>query len=108
MQKPTLSYTYQAPVAARNQTPGKPFTIAPSFMSQLGLPPNHFFELTEQTVRDFVFVTAADTRHFVEIKDCVASIQIYFPGYDIHIYDIGLTKAEITEVRNMYRRGGDY
>jgi hypothetical protein len=99
-QKTSLPYIYQPPIASRIQIAGKRFNIPPSFMARIGLPPEKFFQLSGDTVRDFVFVSAADTKHIVEMRDCVASIQKYFSGYHIHIYDIGLKKAEVTEVRN--------
>ena len=89
---------YTPPEAARVRDGGKKFGIDPKFMAKLGLPPDEYFDLSNSTVRDFVFVTAADTRHMVEIRDCVASIQLNFPEYHIHVYDIGMTEDEIAEV----------
>jgi hypothetical protein len=64
----------------------------------MGLPPTSFFQLSPETVRLFVFVTAVDTSHFKELRDCVGSVQQHFTGYDIHLYDLGMTSAEIKEV----------
>ena len=93
-----LPYAYKPPEAAKVDKVGKKFGIDPEFIAKIGLPPDEFFQLNNDTVRDFVFVTAADTRHVVEMRDCVASIQLYFPGYDIHLYDIGMTEEEASEV----------
>lgn len=43
-------------------------------------------------------VTAADTKHFEEIKDAIGSVQNFLPTNKLKIYDIGLTKLEVMQV----------
>ena len=93
-----LAYVYSPPTQSGLQTTGREFTADPALISTLSIPPTTFFQLNPDTLRQFVFVTAVDTSHFEELRDCVGSIQQHFPGYHIHLYDLGMTSTQITEV----------
>ena len=54
-----------------------------------------------------VFVTAFDSSHFEESKDSIASIQTNLPlSHRILYYDLGLTPAQVQEVRGTLNHTG--
>lgn len=58
----------------------------------------HFVELNTETLESFVFVSAASSNHFNEIKDAIASVQKQFPEKLIYIHDLGLKDEQVKEV----------
>lgn len=78
---------------------GKKFEVAEEYTKITKLHErNHFTNLTEDTVRDFVFATAASSNHFNESIDAVDRTQRFFPNYIIVFYDIGLLPTEVEQV----------
>ena len=53
---------------------------------------------TPPFLAEFVLVTAADTGHFRETRDSIASMQKNLPQHRILFYDLGLTSAEVQQV----------
>lgn len=78
---------------------GKPFKIPQTdFMKTYLAPPSSFIELTNDSVRNFVFVTGASSNHFNESIDALIRAQRYFPKKKIFYYDLGLNESERLKV----------
>ena len=94
----SVPLVYVPPPSANISTYGKRFNVSQTIIDYMDIPPKQFFKLNEETVMDFVFVTAADSSHFRESEDAIASIQTHFPGYKVHFYDLGLQPDQREEV----------
>ena len=93
-----LPMVYTPPLNAHIPSQGQRFHVDTTLLANMGLPPTHFFELNSTSVRNFVFVTACDRSHFNEATAAIRSVQLMFPGYQIHYYDLGLRDEEIVQV----------
>ena len=54
--------------------------------------------LTADNVNNFIFVTAARSKVFNDLKATVAHIQKFMPKYKIYVYDLGLSFFQAYEV----------
>jgi len=87
-----MSFNY---VTRVTNTTGKTFT----FNRRIPIKePSYFINLTNYDMKNFTFVTAADSNHFNESKDAVAGFQQMFPEHRIIYYDLGLEIEEVETV----------
>jgi hypothetical protein len=78
--------------------PGHKLKIVVEYARDVAELTNHYVELEQKVLENFVFVTAASSNHFEESRDAVASMQTQFPGKLILYYDLGLEPKQVTEV----------
>lgn len=78
---------------------GKKFEIPQNILDSLNLAwKGPFIKLDEDSVRDFIFVTAASENHFEESKGAVALVQKLLPNHTVLYYDIGLRSDQRQKV----------
>ncbi|KAK2186416.1 hypothetical protein NP493_201g04025 [Ridgeia piscesae] len=66
----------------------------------MGLPPTTYADLSTDTLQQYVVVTGASSDHFRESVDAVASVQTNMPTRKIIYYDLGLTQAQIAQLKS--------
>ena len=77
---------------------GFPFYPDVSALSAVGFPLTDFVTLAESTLKDFVFVTAANGLFLKPSLEGIATIQRLFPRKKIIFYDLGLDPSHISQV----------
>eukprot|EP01068_Selenidium_serpulae_P018692 Selendium_serpulae@DN6479_c6_g1_i2.p1 len=80
---------------------GLSLKISPSSrnIERYGLLRNDFVPLDMEHLKDFLIVTGASRNHFEEAKDAVLSMQRNLANHKIFFYDLGLTEAQASEVK---------
>ena len=77
---------------------GIPFHVGAQIIRRLEMTSSEFVTLTNESVLQFVFGTAASSNHFEESLDAIASVQTYFPTVPLYYYDLGLEPHQINQV----------
>ena len=67
-------------------------------LKHLGWHQMNYIQLTNDTVKDFVIVTAASSDHFSESLDLIGSIHHYYPQHKLIYFDLGLSDSQIKQV----------
>ena len=78
---------------------GKQFVIDSLYLEDIAVVRQNIRqEVTSRNVREFVFLSGADTTHYRELRVSIHSIQKYYPRTKIIFYDLGLEISEQFEV----------
>ena len=80
---------------------GLPFQVEKQHLQSLGFPISDFVNLSDSTLEDFVFVTAANEDFVENSIEGIATIQQYFPHRKIIFYDLGMKEESIQKVKNL-------
>ncbi len=100
-QKTDLPYLYlpSAGFTPHKDLKAKPFEVNTTLLRDLGLPQRHFIDGTTESMKNFVFVTAASDNHYKESQDLIGSIQEHYPDKEIIYFDLGLSGINRHKVR---------
>ena len=92
-QSDTVTYVYRW-----NNKKGHPFHPKISALSAVGFPFKNFVTITKSTLKDFVFVTAANWAYIKPALEGITIIQKLFPRKKIIFYDLGLDLSSLSQV----------
>ena len=104
-------YQYAAPFSKGGI--GKPFSVSPFILNAIKfpMPESRLLNLTNDTVRDFVVVTAASegwffiNDFFSPLLHVLLAVRKYLPTHKIIVYDLGLSSYHVKKVK--YRKDGN-
>ena len=92
-------YQYHAPFS--RTLVGRPFQVDAEVLTSIGFPMKSFVTLNAENVQYFVFVTAASAEYYERLLTLISTIQRQFPDKDILVYDLGLSRNQTNELRNL-------
>ena len=83
-----------------NSLHGKTFYIKLDMFKRAGLNKMKFYDKDKIQVKHITFLTTASANHYAELLKAVQSVQKYFPGNKILLYDLGLTEEQIQQMKS--------
>ncbi len=95
-----------SPVSLKKET--YTFRVNRSLLQFLGIPPKEFANVSNESAKGFVFVTASSRNHFLESKDLIAGIQRFYPHKAIIYYNLGLSYRQKKQVRHLHQYTFNY
>ena len=77
------------------------FSINEDLLEKIGLQQFRYVTLNEMTVKQFVFVTAADGVYLHKSIEAMATVQKYYPGRKIIFYDLDKYNEKVSSFAQL-------
>lgn len=91
------SLVYEVPSYINVDPPKSAFRVSGTILRELATPPP-YVTLDSQNVKEFVFITGANSPFYEECLKTIERIQEHFPQHKIIFYDLGMKPEEQQQV----------